>query len=297
MEKQHTIAQPIAISGVAVHSGNLSAICIKPAACNAGIVFKRIDLANNNEVKALYSAVVDTSMCTVIANQHGVRIATIEHLMAALWGCGIDNAIVEINAEEVPIMDGSSKVFVEQIERVGKVKQSSKKKCIALTERIAITHDDGYIILEPDDHFSITCGIAFNHPAIGEQELLFDSKIHSFSTMLSASRTFGFKKDLVRLNAIGLAKGASLENSVGIDENGIMNADGLRYEDEFVRHKLLDCIGDLYLAGATINAKVKSFKSGHKMNNQVLHALFANLALSKQSGGAEVKVLPLEEAS
>lgn len=297
MPKQHTVAKNITIEGIAVHTGLTSKICIKPADCGVGIIFKRTDLINNNYIPAIYNTVVDTSMCTVIANKYGARVATIEHLMAALWGCGVDNAIIEINCEEMPIMDGSSKVFVEMIKEAGLLKQKQSREFIKLSAPITFTNNDGYIILEPADHFSINCVIDFDHPSIGKQEFVFDSLEHSFEEMISGARTFGFTHDLEMLRSKGLAKGASLENSIGIDNTGIMNSEGLRFNNEFARHKVLDCIGDLYLAGATIKAKVKAFKPGHRLNNNVLHQMFAKLALLDDSKLDTFKHLQLRNAS
>lgn len=295
MAKQQTIAQAINLQGISVHSGAMVSLNILPAPAEHGIVFKRIDLADNNIVAASYDAVVDTTMCTTIANRHGAKVMTIEHLMAALWGCGIDNAVIEIDGEEVPIMDGSSQVFVDSIKNAGTKKQQANRHVINLPHTITVISGDKVIIMEPADHFSITCDIAFDHHAIGEQFFAFDSVTDKFADIVAGARTFGFSKDLVRMQKLGLAMGASLENTIGIDESGVMNQEGLRYDNEFARHKVLDCIGDFALAGATINAKITASKSGHQINNKAMHQLFAELEAAAKASQV-VGVLHLNRA-
>lgn len=282
MARQQTLAKSVTLEGVAVHSGALVKLCLHPAPADHGIVFKRIDLPENNFISALYDGVVDTRMCTVIANQHGVKVATIEHLMAALWGCGVDNALIEIDSEEVPIMDGSSQNFVIAINKVGLKVQSRPRRVINLPHTVTIISGDKSIVMEPSDHFSISCEIEFEHRAIGVQSCFFDSRTDNFSDVIAGARTFGFSEDLDRLKKVGLAKGASLENAIGIDEYGVINAEGLRYNNEFARHKVLDCIGDFALAGATINAKITACKPGHQLNNQAMHRLFADLEYAQK---------------
>jgi len=295
MAKQQTLARKITMQGIAVHSGNAATLHICPAPANHGILFKRIDLTANNIIPASYDAVVETTMCTVIANQHNVKVMTIEHLMAALWGCGIDNALIEIDGKEVPIMDGSSQVFVENIKNAGIKKQNSTRHTINLPHTITVIDGDKVITMEPADHFSIACEIEFDHHAIGEQSFAFDSATDKFEDIVAGARTFGFAKDLQRMQKIGLAMGASLENTIGIDESGVMNQGGLRYDNEFARHKVLDCIGDFALAGATINAKITVSKPGHQINNKALHQLFNELEANAEASHI-VTVLNLSRA-
>jgi UDP-3-O-[3-hydroxymyristoyl] N-acetylglucosamine deacetylase len=274
---QHTIAKMAVISGTAVHSANQVTMSILPAPANHGIVFKRVDLNSNNMIRAIYDAVIDTTMCTVIANDTGAKVMTVEHLMAALWGCGIDNAIIEVDNVEIPIMDGSSLLFVESILNAGIKKQSARRRSINLPYTISVECGEKSITLEPADHFSIECVIEFDHQTIGLQSFNFDSKTDSFTDLVAPARTFGFRKDLEKMRKLGLARGASLENVIGLDEHGVMNKEGLRYANEFARHKVLDCIGDFALAGAQINAKITANKPGHQLNNQVLKKLFSIL--------------------
>jgi len=279
MLNQHTLASNVFFTGVSVHTGGLVQVLVKPSEPSTGIVFKRIDLASNNIIKASYDSVVETNMCTVIANDHGVKVRTIEHLMAALWGCGVDNAIVEIDAEEVPIMDGSSDLFVKAIKNVGLIDQGIEKNIIDIPETITVKNGDKVILLEPSDHFSISCEIEVEHESIGAQSFSFDSCSDRFEDVVAPARTYGFKKDLERLQGMGLALGVSLDNTVGIDENGIMNERGLRYHNEFARHKVLDCIGDFALSGAVINAKITAYKPSHSINNQAMRELFSSLKI------------------
>lgn len=274
---QSTVASELIFSGTSVHTGKEVKLVVKPADPSTGIIFKRVDLPGDNIIKASYDYVVDTNMCTAIANSAGAKVMTIEHLMAAFWGCGIDNAIIEIDSDEVPIMDGSSEVFVRGIRKVGLKEQHADKVVINLPHSITVRSGDKLILMEPDDHFSISCQIDIPHHAIGEQDFMFDSRIDRFEDIVAPARTFGFKKDLERLQNLGLALGASLDNTIGIDDAGVMNEDGLRYDNEFARHKVLDCIGDFALSGATINAKITAYKPAHNINNKAVHELFAAL--------------------
>jgi UDP-3-O-[3-hydroxymyristoyl] N-acetylglucosamine deacetylase len=276
MDFQRTVAADIKITGEGVHKGELVTLTIKPAPENYGIVFKRVDLSGDNLVPALYNHVVDTTMCTVIGNKSGARVATIEHLMSALWGCGIDNAMIEIDNEEVPILDGSSEEFVKCIESIGTVLQMEQRQYLYITERMEVKDGDKMAILEPSDCFEVDFAIEFSSQAIGRQSRYFSESQHTFNSCISNARTFGFMHEIEYLKSLGLALGASLKNAIGIDKDTILNPEGLRHEDEFVRHKILDCIGDLYLAGHRIKGKISAFKSGHKLNNQILHELFAN---------------------
>ncbi len=273
---QNTLLKAITCKGVGVHNGKDVTLKLLPAKEDTGIVFIRTDLTENNEILAHYANVIDTKLCTIIANEHGAKVSTIEHLMSALWGCGIDNAIIQIDADEVPIMDGSSAPFVALIESTGTVAQSKPRKIIEIIKPIKIEHEGKTIEIQPSQDFEVNFKIEYNGTVIGEQEFSFSEKETPYQYKVSRARTFGFAFEVEHLRKLGLAQGASLENAVGIDENGIMNQEGLRYYNEFVRHKVLDCIGDLYLACMRIKGKVDAFKAGHALNNLLLRKLFAN---------------------
>lgn len=274
--QQHTIAQPIIFNGIGVHSGSPVKLSILPAKENSGIVFIRTDLNENNVVNANVRCVVDARLCTIISNDHGVKVSTIEHLMAALWSCNIDNAIIEVSAQEIPIMDGSSDLFIKKITQAGITEQNAPKTFLKILKPIKLEVDDKYIELLPSDEFEVQYEIEFNHHTIGAQSFTFKNNEMDFSQTIGQARTFGFIKEVEMLKNMGLAKGASLENAIGVDENGIMNPEGLRYENEFVRHKILDCIGDLYLAGNAIIAKVNARKASHQIHCAIVSKIFEN---------------------
>jgi len=274
--KQRTIRHPVSCFGVGIHSGQPTSVTLYPAPENSGIVFIRSDIKNkNNKIQALYNYVSKTTLGTTITNLEGVEVSIIEHLMAALWGCKIDNVVIELDGPEIPIMDGSSESFVFLLECAGVEVQSQDRKYIELLREVSIVDGDSRIIMTPSDYFSTETAIEFDSKLISSQKYLFSEKDQSFKHHICRARTFGFEKDAEMLKKIGLAKGASLDNAVVIGENSILNKDGLRYRDEFVRHKLLDMIGDLYLAGFPIKAHITSYKPGHTVNNKLLHKLFS----------------------
>ena len=273
--KQRTLKTSINCSGVALHSGAKVSMTLHPAPIDAGITFKRTDIAGLGAViPAKWDHVVDTRMCTTLGNDDGVTIGTVEHLMAALAGCGIDNAVVELNGEEVPIMDGSSQPFVFLIECAGVVEQDAAKKIIRVLKTVSV--NDGEARLCPGSHLSLDFEIDFNNDLVSHQSLSIGVINGSFAKELARARTFGFLQDVEALRAAGLAKGGSLENAVVVSGSEVMNEGGLRYDDEFVRHKMLDALGDLYLAGAAIIGGFQGVCSGHTTNNMLLHALFAD---------------------
>jgi UDP-3-O-[3-hydroxymyristoyl] N-acetylglucosamine deacetylase len=276
MTFQQTLKLPIKFCGIGVHSGILVNVTLKPAPENTGIVFKRVDKHENNLIEARYDRVVDTRLCTVIENDHGLKVSTIEHLMSAFWGVGIDNAIVEIDGEEMAIMDGSSAPFVAMIEKAGLSSQNAARKYIKIRKEITIKNDDKFVQLLPADSTSFKCSIEFPHPCIGYQEALYDAITSDYGHEISRARTFGFTKEIEMLKSMGLARGGSLDNAIGLDETSILNPEGLRYKNEFASHKLLDLIGDLYLAGYRIIGKIETHRSGHHLNNMTLRQLFAN---------------------
>lgn len=273
---QHTFARSVACDGVGLHSGEPVSMTLHPAPSGHGIVFKRSDVAQNNLIPARYDLVVDTRLGTTMANEHGVTVSTVEHLMAALWGCGIDNALIELDGPEVPIMDGSSEPFVFQIETAGIREQDALRRAIRLLKPVTARIGEAEVTLEPYNGFMIDIAIDFSHQAIARQTARYDFSKMTFRHMLSRARTFGFEHEVEMLRKMGLARGGSLHNAIVIGKDGVLNREGLRFNDEFVRHKALDAVGDLYLAGAPLLCRVKANRPGHGVNNQVLRALFAD---------------------
>jgi UDP-3-O-[3-hydroxymyristoyl] N-acetylglucosamine deacetylase len=274
---QKTINNSISCNSVGLHSGCNVNIKIHPAPINTGIIFRRTDLEfGKNEIKAEFKNVTTTNLGTSIANEFGASISTIEHLMASIWGCGIVNLIIEIDNIEVPIMDGSSEPFVFLIECAGITPQNENRKVIEILEKIRIEDGDKFIEVEPAKDFGIDLNIDFNHPQIKINNLNFNSNLHSFKNDICRARTFCFKHEIEQMHKLGLAKGGSLDNSIVIDHNKILNDGALRYKDEFIRHKTLDFIGDLFLAGHYIIGHFKGYKVGHTVNNKFLHYLFSN---------------------
>ena len=277
-KKQHTLRETVRVEGVALHSGVAVSLAIKPAAIDQGIVFKRIDVKNHYAViPAKWNLVSDTRLCTTITNKQGISVSTIEHLMAALSGCGSDNVTIEVNGPEVTIMDGSSEPFVSIFQSCGVVEQNAARQVLKILKPIEILGDLGEcIILSPADEFSIDFEIDFNSMAIKEKSLDISLVNGTFNHVISSARTFGFLEDVDKMRAAGLGLGGSLDNVVVVDGSNILNAGGLRYNDEFVRHKILDCVGDVYLAGGPIMGRIKAFKTGHYFNNKLLRQLFSD---------------------
>lgn len=272
MEKyypQQTIKKPVSCSGIGVHSGKSAGITIKPAPENHGIRFRRTDLPGTSDIPALFNMVVDTSLATVIGSQ-GAIVSTIEHLMAAFTGLAIDNALVEIDGYEMPIMDGSAREFAKILKSAGIVEQKMPRWFFVVTEPITIQDNDKFVTVTPNPRFKISCSIQFANPIIGTQELSFDLTPENFTKDICGARTFGFIQDLQYLKMFSLGRGGSLDNAIVIDNDKILNKDGLRYPDEFVRHKLLDCLGDFSLLGMPILGHIKTHKSGHEMNHKFI---------------------------
>jgi len=263
---QQTIAGKVSLSGTGVHSGKKTKLTIRPAKENHGIKFRRIDLPGTPDIPALFKLVVDTSLATVIGD-NGVIVSTIEHLMASFAGLGIDNALVEVDDYEIPIMDGSAREFTRAITDVGVVDQDKPKHLFIVNEPIEITQGDKWVRVEPEPCFKISCIIDFNHPLIGLQKIVYDRAENNFKQEICGARTFGFVKDLELLKKFSLGRGGSLDNAIVIDNDKILNKGGLRYPDEFVRHKLLDCLGDFSLLGMPIQGHIIAHKSGHHLNH------------------------------
>lgn len=249
---------------------------LRPAPANSGIRFRRMDVNGQPLVSARYENVVDTQLGTTIANLNGVRILTIEHLMSAFSGCGVDNAIVELNAEEVPIMDGSAAPFVFLIEMVGVEDMPEARKVLRIKRPVRVGDRAKFATFHPADHFEVDLAIDFETNVIGKQQRHVRLINGAFKAELARARTFGFLKDVEMLQSMGLARGGSLDNSIVIDGEGIMNEDGLRFDDEFVRHKLLDVVGDLATAGYAIEGRFEAYRTGHALNNELLRAVFAD---------------------
>ncbi|MDF1846974.1 MAG: UDP-3-O-acyl-N-acetylglucosamine deacetylase [Parvibaculaceae bacterium] len=279
--RQTTIAKSITMDGIGLHKGTLVRLVLAPADANTGIMFRRTDLDTTDraitDIPARYDSVIDATMCTTIGNAAGTKVATIEHLMAAVSALQIDNLLIEVDAEEVPVMDGSSDAFMALLDQAGLTPLAEPRRYIRVLEPIALEDGLKKATLGPlDEGFRINIDIDFENPVIGKQELDVVVSPDSFKHEIASSRTFGFLKDVELLYSLGLAKGASLDNAVVLDGDEVMNEDGLRWPDEFVRHKVLDAVGDLALAGAPILGLFKASRTGHAFNNQVLHALFAN---------------------
>jgi UDP-3-O-[3-hydroxymyristoyl] N-acetylglucosamine deacetylase len=271
---QTTIQNPISCYGIGVHSGRRTQLTLKPAKENTGILFVRTDVTSiSNTISANYHSVSDTTLSTTLRNDANIKVSTIEHIMAALWGCGIDNIIIELDGEEVPIMDGSSKPFVFMLECAGIKALQAPRRLLKVLRDITVTHGDSEVILKPSDDFTINMVINFASKAIGNQSMTFKST-ESFKDLLAGARTFGFIHELEALKNRGLARGASLENAIGIDNDSIMNTEGLRFENEFVRHKILDSIGDIFTAGGPMICRIDAYKPGHFLNNELLRKLF-----------------------
>ncbi len=278
MIKQRTLKNVIRATGVGLHSGEKVFMTLRPAAVNTGIVFRRIDLPQTVEIKAQAQLVGQTQLCTVLVDKNNVKIKTTEHLLAALAGLGVDNAYIDLSSEEVPIMDGSAGPFVFLIQSAGIEEQNAAKRFIRIKKTIQVTDGDKWARFEPYNGFKIGFTIDFKHPAFKKSaaNAEIDFSTTSFVKEVSRARTFGFMKDIEYMRDRNLALGGSLDNAIVLDDYRVVNEDGLRYEDEFVKHKILDAIGDLYLMGHSIIGAYFAYKSGHGLNNQLLLALIAD---------------------
>lgn len=271
---QTTIRTPISCYGIGVHSGKKTQVTLKPAAQNTGVIFIRTDVTSvDNKIYASYDNVFDTTLSTSIKNLANIQISTIEHLMAAIWGCSLTNVIVEIDGPEVPIMDGSSQPFVFMIECAGLKNLNAPTKYLKLLKDIHVFDNGSEIFASPSERPHIDLTIDFASPAIGKQQHIFTHEA-SFRDDLANSRTFGFLHELDYLKSKGLAKGASLDNAIGIDKDLILNQEGLRHDNEFARHKLLDLVGDLFSSGGGFIGNLQGFKTSHSLNNQFLRKIF-----------------------
>ena len=274
MIRQRTLKNVIGATGVGLHTGKKVYLTLRPAPVNTGIVFRRVDLDPVAEIPAALDRVSDTRLSTTIEHK-GVRVSTVEHLMSAFAGLHIDNAIVELDTDEVPIMDGSAGIFVFLIQSAGIEMQSAPKQFIRISKPIEINDGDKWARFEPFDGFKVSFSIDFEHPSMqsSAQEATIDLSEISFAKEVSRARTFGFLQDVEALQEAGLARGGSLDNAIVMDDFRVINDDGLRYGDEFVKHKILDAIGDLYLLGCPLIGSFCAHKSGHGLNNRLLREL------------------------
>ncbi len=273
---RRSLKRPVLLQGVGVHSGAPARLAIRPARPGAGIDFLRVDLQGPAAlIEARYDNVVDTRLCTRLANAAGGGVSTVEHLMAALAGCGVDDARIEIDGPEIPILDGGSAPFVAAIMAAGFVESDAPLRAIRILEPVEVRHEDKTARLEPAARFEGQFAIEFPDAAIGRQEIALDLVGDAFVEELAAARTFGRLFEIEKLRDMGLTRGGSLENAVVVDGGRVLNPGGLRWKDEFVRHKLLDAVGDLALAGAPIIGRYVGVKAGHDMTNRLLRALFA----------------------
>lgn len=277
MLKQKTLQSDIRATGVGLHAGEKVFLHLRPAPADTGIVFRRTDLSPVVEVPASAALVKDTTLCTAL-DQDGVRIATIEHLMSAFAGLGVDNAYVDLSSPEVPIMDGSAGPFVFLIQSAGIVEQDAPKKLIKIKQPVTVSDGDKWARFEPFEGFKVDFAIEFDHPVFagGVQQASIDFATTSYVREVSRARTFGFMRDIEYLRSHNLALGGSLDNAIVLDDYKVLNEDGLRYDDEFVRHKILDAIGDLYLMGYGVVGAYTGYKSGHGLNNQLARAVLAD---------------------
>lgn len=276
MIKQHTLKNVIHATGVGVHSGEKVRLTLRPAPINTGIVFRRVDLENQTEIPAKAIYIGDTDLCTCLVKDN-VRIATIEHLLSAFSGLGIDNCYVDLSLAELPIMDGSASPFVFLIESAGIEEQDALKQFMRIKKTVEVRSGDKFVRLDPYDGFRVSFEIAFEHPIISKtkQAITLDFSSASYIKEVSRARTFGFLKDYEMIRQKKLALGANLDNTVVLDADAIVNEDGLRYSDEFVKHKILDVIGDLYLLGHNIIGAFTGFKSGHVLNGALVKQLLS----------------------
>ncbi|MFN3985260.1 MAG: UDP-3-O-acyl-N-acetylglucosamine deacetylase [Rhodocyclaceae bacterium] len=275
MIKQRTLKNLVKTTGVGLHGGKKVELVLRPAAPDTGIVFHRTDLDPVVSLPANPYSVCDTRMCSGLQSADGVKVGTVEHLMSALAGLGIDNLHVDVDAPEIPILDGSSSPFVFLLRSAGIVEQAAPKRFLRVRKAVEYRDGDKWVRLEPYDGFRLTFSIVFNHPAIDSTStrVVIDFAASSYERDVSRARTFGFMQDVEFMRANGLALGGSLDNAIVMDEYRVLNSDGLRYPDEFVKHKVLDAIGDLYLCGHPLLASYTAHKAGHAMNNEVLRAL------------------------
>ncbi len=277
MIKQRTLKNVIRATGIGLHTGEKVYLTLRPAAPDTGVVFRRIDLEQPAEIRATAENVGDTTLSTTLSDGD-VKVSTVEHLLSAMAGLGIDNAYVDVSSAEVPIMDGSSGPFVFLLQSAGIVEQEAPKRFIRIIKPVIVEYDNKWARFDPFDGFKVSFSIDFDHPVFKSSPSTaeIDFSTTSFVKEVSRARTFGFMSDLEKLRAQNLALGGSMDNAIVVDEYRVLNEDGLRYEDEFVKHKILDAIGDLYLLGHSLIGAFSGFRSGHALNNNLIKTLIAD---------------------
>jgi len=294
MLHQRTLGKTISAAGVGLHSGEKVEITLRPASEDSGIRFRRVDCNPPQEIEAHANNVTDTRLGTTIS-QNNISVMTVEHLLAAFAGLGIDNACIDIHGPEVPIMDGSAASFILLVELAGITEQSKPKKFLRIKKNIRVEEDDKYAEFKPFDGYRLSFQIEFEHPMIQHQltKFSFDFSTLTFLNEISRARTFGFLKEIETLRANHLALGGSLDNAIVLDDYRILNQDGLRFEDELVRHKILDAIGDLYLMGHILVGEFNGYKSGHELNNKLIKKLYADESAWEEVEESEITDIPI----
>ncbi|MBN1205114.1 MAG: UDP-3-O-acyl-N-acetylglucosamine deacetylase [Myxococcaceae bacterium] len=274
-DPQRTLSEPVSCKGIGLHSGAPVTLTLWPAPANHGIVFVRTDTPCPVAIPALSEYVVDTALATTLGKD-GVKVGTVEHLLSALAGLGIDNVRAELDGPEVPVMDGSAAHFVEMVTRVGVRELEERRSYLVIKKPVTVTDGDKEASLVPARRFRVSCSIDFQHPLISSQAFELELSDRGFSREISTARTFGFVRDVEKLKKLGLARGGSLENAIVVDESSILNPDGLRFPDEFVRHKILDAVGDVSLFGRPVIGHLKAFKTGHALNHKLVQKVLAD---------------------
>lgn len=273
---QHTLKAPFTVAGIGVHSGAPATLVVRPAPVATGISFVRTDVHDRpNLIPARWDKVTETRLCTVLGNAAGVSVSTVEHLLSAFAALGVDNAVVEIDGPEIPIMDGSARCFVEALEKAGLSRQQQRRRALRITQTVSVKDGDKEVFLSPAAGQYFGFEIAFDNALIGRQKYTYSQHGQAYQRDIASARTFGFLHEVEQLRKMGLARGGSLDNAIVVDGDKVLNPGGLRFKNEFVRHKILDAIGDIYLAGLQIIGHYHGVRAGHAINNKALHALFA----------------------
>ncbi len=278
MLKQRTIKTVITETGIGLHKGRKVTMTMRPAPADTGLVFRRVDITPHVDIKANAKDVGDTTLCTCVTNSEGFSIHTVEHLASALSGLGIDNIIVEVDSHELPILDGSASPFIFLLQSAGVTELDKPKKFIKMNKTVRVEDGDKWAEMRPFDGFKVDFRIDFEHPAISQtrQHCVLDFSKDSYIDEVSRARTFGFMRDLELMNSMNLALGGSMDNAVALDEFRVLNPEGLRYSDEFLKHKILDAVGDLFLGGHNLIGELAAYKTGHGLNNKLLNAVLSD---------------------
>lgn len=281
MQFQKTINASVEFCGVALHSGKSSRLILNPAPVDTGVIFNRVDIEGRPSIKAIWSNVVETELSTVLGNNDGVKIATVEHLLSAIRGLDIDNVAVDVYGEELPILDGSSSEYVDGINQVGISVQDKARKYLQVLKPVSVNIDDKFLYFLPSSEFKITCRVNYAHPFIGLQHIEYSDKPFNYSNNICRAKTFGFLEQVEDLQKRGFALGGSYDNAIVLGADHIINKNKMSYEDEFVRHKILDIVGDMALCEHRLIAHIVAYKSGHALHNLALKELFNSFASSK----------------